>query len=147
MLLLVSLGVIVSFILLAEVTNKFFVFSLEKIASRLKLSPDVAGASLLAIGSSAGELFVALISVFRPDSVPDIGAGTIVGSAIFNILMITGISLMYRSGKIHWQPLIRDLLFYGNAVLLMFLIFKDGRVDLAESIMLLAAYGKLNSIR
>ena len=104
MLLLVSIGVVVSFILLAEVTDKFFVGSLEKIASRLKFSQDVAGSTLLAVGSSAPELFVALISVLRPESVPDIGVGTIVGSAIFNILMITGISLMYRSGKAHWQP-------------------------------------------
>jgi len=132
--------IFICFILLAEITDGFFVDSLNNLANKLHLSQDVAGATLLAIGSSAPELFISLITVLRPDGVAELGAGTIVGSAIFNILMITGISVMFRSGKVHWQPLIRDLLFYGNAVLILFLVFQDGKVELVEAMILIAPY-------
>jgi sodium/potassium/calcium exchanger 3/sodium/potassium/calcium exchanger 4 len=46
-----------SFIGLAIVCDEFFQPSLEKISEVLELSPDVAGATFLAAGSSAPELF------------------------------------------------------------------------------------------
>lgn len=132
--------ILVVFVLLAEITDGFFVDSLDKISVRLKIPPDIAGATLLAIGSSAPELFVAIIAVFSSKGVAELGTGTIVGSAIFNILVIPGISLMFRSGKLHWQPIVRDLLFYGNTVLMVYLIFQDGLVYLEEALILLIPY-------
>uniref|UniRef100_A0AAZ3QZX1 Sodium/calcium exchanger membrane region domain-containing protein n=1 Tax=Oncorhynchus tshawytscha TaxID=74940 RepID=A0AAZ3QZX1_ONCTS len=55
----------------------------------LQLSEDVAGATFMAAGSSAPELFTSLIGVFITKG--DLGVGTIVGSAVFNILVIIGI--------------------------------------------------------
>ena len=49
---------------LALVCEDFFVASLEIIIEKLKLPPDVAGATFMAAGSSAPELFVAAVSVF-----------------------------------------------------------------------------------
>ncbi|CAF1154442.1 unnamed protein product [Brachionus calyciflorus] len=55
----------------------------------LKLKEDVAGATFMAAGTSAPELFTSLIGVIFAKS--DIGTGTIVGSAIFNVLFIIAI--------------------------------------------------------
>lgn len=46
-------------------------------AQVLRLTPDVAGATFLAAGSSAPELFTAIADVFGPSN--SIGIGTIVG--------------------------------------------------------------------
>lgn len=49
---------------LALVCEDFFVASLEIIIDKLKLPPDVAGATFMAAGSSSPELFVATVAVF-----------------------------------------------------------------------------------
>jgi hypothetical protein len=55
---------------LALVCEDFFVASLEIIIDKLKLPPDVAGATFMAAGSSSPELFVAAVAVFM---LPDTG--------------------------------------------------------------------------
>lgn len=84
---LALLGIVVACYLLSIVCDRYFVNSLDEIAQRRKLSDDVAGATLMAIGSSAPEFFTALIALFHGGKV-GLGAGTIIGSAIFNILVI-----------------------------------------------------------
>uniref|UniRef100_A0A8C1IUP1 Solute carrier family 24 member 4b n=1 Tax=Cyprinus carpio TaxID=7962 RepID=A0A8C1IUP1_CYPCA len=77
------------FLALAIVCDDYFVMSLEKICEKLNLSEDVAGATFMAAGSSAPELFASVIGVFITHG--DVGVGTIVGSAVFNILCIIGL--------------------------------------------------------
>ena len=55
----------------------------------MNLSSDVAGATFMAAGSSAPELFTSMIGVFVAKG--DVGVGTIVGSAVFNILFVIGV--------------------------------------------------------
>ncbi|XP_016411502.1 sodium/potassium/calcium exchanger 3-like [Sinocyclocheilus rhinocerous] len=83
------LCVVYMFYALAIVCDDYFVPSLEKISENLQLSEDVAGATFMAAGSSAPELFTSLIGVFITKG--DVGVGTIVGSAVFNILVIIGV--------------------------------------------------------
>ena len=52
------------------------------------MSDDVAGATFMAAGGSAPELFTSLFGVFIARS--SVGIGTIVGSAVFNILFVIG---------------------------------------------------------
>uniref|UniRef100_A0A674F2H7 Solute carrier family 24 member 4 n=1 Tax=Salmo trutta TaxID=8032 RepID=A0A674F2H7_SALTR len=77
------------FLALAIICDDYFVPSLEKICEKLDLSEDVAGATFMAAGSSAPELFASIIGVFITHG--DVGVGTIVGSAVFNILCIIGV--------------------------------------------------------
>ncbi|RWS17745.1 Sodium/potassium/calcium exchanger-like protein [Dinothrombium tinctorium] len=77
------------FYCLAIVCDHYFLPSLEECAQRLNLSEDVAGATFMAAGSSAPELFTAILGVFVAKG--DVGIGTIVGSAVFNILFVIGL--------------------------------------------------------
>ncbi|MBP7842557.1 calcium/sodium antiporter [Candidatus Woesebacteria bacterium] len=140
MLLIYIFVLVFSFYLLAVICEDFFVSSLDIISSKLKLSSDVAGATLMAVGSSAPELFTALFAVLRPGDHADIGAGTIVGSAIFNILVIIGASSAFRKAKLTWQPVIRDLLFYIVTIILLLASFWDGQIVLAEALTFLGMY-------
>lgn len=139
MLVLMILAMLLSFYLLAEVCEKHFVDSLEKIAIRLKLSAEASGATLMAVGSSAPELFVSLMALFKPGE-EAMGAGTIVGSAIFNVLVITGASVVVRQAFIIWQPVIRDMLFYSLSIVLLLFAFRDGVISLSEILIFLLLY-------
>lgn len=133
-------ALIVSFYLLAEVSDRYFIPALDKIAQRFNMSHDMAGATLMAIGSSAPELFVAIIALFRPGDHQEIGIGTIVGSALFNLLVIIGASSIVRTAKLSWQPVVRDLLFYGISIITLYIVFQDGLVSIVEASIMVAIY-------
>ncbi|MFZ1721910.1 MAG: calcium/sodium antiporter [Microgenomates group bacterium] len=142
MVILSIFGLIITFYLLAVVCEEFFVSSLDKISVHLKLNSDMAGATLMAIGSSAPEFFTSLIAVFRDGGGhSDVGTGTIVGSAIFNILVIIGASAAYKSAKLNWQPVVRDTAFYSLTIVLLLISFWDGVIVLNEAIYFVILYG------
>ncbi len=134
-------ALIVSFYLLAEVSDRYFIPALDKIAQRFNMSHDMAGATLMAIGSSAPELFVAIIALVRPGDHSVIGIGTIVGSALFNLLVIIGASAVVRSSVLSWQPVVRDLLFYALSIASLFIVLNDGVVTMLEAAVLVIFYG------
>ncbi|KAI5709157.1 hypothetical protein M8J76_011514 [Diaphorina citri] len=67
------LGVLYMFVALAVVCDEFFVPSLDVIIDRLQVQEDVAGATFMAAGGSAPELFTSVIGVFV--SFDDVGIG------------------------------------------------------------------------
>ena len=138
-LILLTLVLLASFYLLAVVCDRYFVFSLDQIAAKLRMNSDMAGATLMAVGSSAPELFVSFIALFHPGN-EAMGAGTIVGSAIFNILVIIGAAAMVRKAFIAWQPVIRDIIFYSLSIILLIAAFWDGSITFFEAFLFLALY-------
>ncbi len=140
MIVLYILLLLACFVLLARVVDLFFISSLDKISKDLRLSSDAAGATLMAVGSSAPELFVALFAVLKPGDHQVIGIGSIVGSAIFNLLVIVGASALIRKATLTRIPVIRDLIFYSIAVALLVFFIWDGKLELWETGVFLAVY-------
>lgn len=140
MIALYILALLACFVLLARVVDLFFIASLDKISKDLRLSSDAAGATLMAVGSSAPELFVALFAVIKPGEHQVIGIGSIVGSAIFNLLVIVGAAAMVKQAKLTKQPVIRDLIFYTASVALLVYFIWDGKLTLLEAGIFLAVY-------
>ena len=83
---------------LAHVCEDFLVPSLNIFCERRGVPEDVAGATLMAAGCNAPELFASFIGVFVQHST--VGAGTVVGSAPFNILCITGAAAFAVGGNL-----------------------------------------------
>lgn len=54
--------------------------------SEINVTEDVAGATIMAAASSSPELFINIVGTFVTEG--DLGVGTIVGSAVFNILAV-----------------------------------------------------------
>ena len=75
---------------LAVVCDDFFTESIEVICEELQLSEDVAGATFMAAGGSAPELFTSLLTVVTTQN--SAGVGTILGSAVFNLVVIISLS-------------------------------------------------------
>ena len=135
-------GVFFMFLGIAIVCDDFFVASLEKICEVLRLSDDVAGATFMAAGSSAPELASSAMALINPNAGSEIGVGTIVGSAIFNILIIIGATVI-ATGKtlqLDWKPVTRDCFFYAAAIGGIVGTFAGGRVDWWEGGIYVAFY-------
>ena len=50
----------------------------------------------------------------------DVGTGTIVGSAVFNILFVIGLcGCLAKAAHLNWWPVFRDSSFYALAVLIL----------------------------
>ncbi|XP_029936042.1 sodium/potassium/calcium exchanger 1-like isoform X3 [Myripristis murdjan] len=134
------IGMIYMFVALAIVCDEFFVPALEVITNKLEISDDVAGATFMAAGGSAPELFTSLIGVFIAHS--NVGIGTIVGSAVFNILFVIGMCAIFSKEMLHltWWPLFRDVSFYILDLILLITFFLDNFIMWWESIILVLAY-------
>lgn len=134
------LGMTYMFVALAIVCDEFFVPALEVITVKLQISDDVAGATFMAAGGSAPELFTSLIGVFVSHS--NVGIGTIVGSAVFNILFVIGMCAIFSREMLHltWWPLFRDVTFYILDLIMLIIFFLDNMILWWESIMLVMGY-------
>eukprot|EP00808_Paulinella_micropora_P004974 g78400.t1 len=131
---------LVSFVGLAIACDEYFMASLEAISESLNLSEDVAGATFLAAASSAPELFSNVIDTFFTEN--SIGVGTIIGSAMFNILIIIAASgvVATKPLEIDWRPLLRDIFFYLVSMVAIFLFFRGSEVTWLECLILLLIY-------
>ncbi|XP_029624303.1 sodium/potassium/calcium exchanger 1 isoform X3 [Salmo trutta] len=134
------LGMVYMFVSLAIVCDEFFVPALGVITVKLDISDDVAGATFMAAGGSAPELFTSLIGVFISHS--NVGIGTIVGSAVFNILFVIGMCAIFSREMLHltWWPLFRDVSFYIIDLVMLIVFFLDNTIMWWESVMLVSGY-------
>lgn len=134
------IGMIYMFVALAIVCDEFFVPSLSVIIELLKISEDVAGATFMAAGGSAPELFASLIGLFFAQN--NVGIGTIVGSAVFNILFVIGMCAIVSKKALHltWWPLFRDVSFYSISLILLIVFFIDKFIDWYEALILFICY-------
>jgi len=115
---------------------KFTLFSeptLACISDDLGLSSDVAGATFMAIGSSAPELLTSLVDAFGTKA--SVGIGTILGSAMFNILVIVAAVTVFGKSStggvlyIKKWPLSRDSIFYLISIIcLTVVVLNDGHL-------------------
>ncbi|XP_058639382.1 sodium/potassium/calcium exchanger 2-like isoform X6 [Onychostoma macrolepis] len=133
-------GMLYMFIALAIVCDEFFVPALTVITEKLKISDDVAGATFMAAGGSAPELFTSVIGVFISHS--NVGIGTIVGSAVFNILFVIGMCAVFSKEILNltWWPLFRDVFFYIVGLIMLIIFFLDNFITHWESVSLLLTY-------
>ncbi|XP_028363130.1 sodium/potassium/calcium exchanger 4 isoform X2 [Phyllostomus discolor] len=134
------LGALYMFYALAIVCDDFFVPSLEKICEKLHLSEDVAGATFMAAGSSTPELFASIIGVFITHG--DVGVGTIVGSAVFNILCIIGVCGLFAGQvvRLTWWAVCRDSVYYTLSVVVLIAFIYDEEIVWWEALVLIILY-------
>ncbi|XP_076750749.1 solute carrier family 24 member Nckx30C isoform X1 [Xylocopa sonorina] len=134
------IGVVYMFVALAIVCDEFFVPSLDVIIEKLEIADDVAGATFMAAGGSAPELFTSIIGVFV--SFDDVGIGTIVGSAVFNILFVIGMCAIFSRTvlSLTWWPLFRDCTFYSASLLTLIYFFHDNYIHWYEALVLFGFY-------
>lgn len=87
------------------------------LARRLGLSPLVVGLTIVAFGTSAPELIVSLMSALKGNA--DIAMGNVIGSNIFNVLAIGGITALVAPITVTQSTIRREipLMLLASAVL------------------------------
>ncbi|XP_045151196.1 sodium/potassium/calcium exchanger 3 [Echinops telfairi] len=118
------------FYALAIVCDDFFVPSLEKICEQVRsLSELLFGPRILAWGESSQLTWVFVSGVFITKG--DVGVGTIVGSAVFNILCIIGVCGLFAGQVVALSSwcLLRDSIYYTMSVIALIMFIYDEKVS------------------
>ena len=133
------LGMIYMFVGIAIICDDYFEAALEHLCEELKMSDDVAGATFMAAGGSAPELFTSIMGVFISKS--DVGFGTIIGSAVFNVLFVIALcAWICPNLSLTWWPLCRDSVFYCFGILALTAAAIDQEIHWWEALLLLGCY-------
>ena len=115
--------------------NKFVDHS-SVIAKYLGINDLVVGLTLIAAGTSAPEIFVAISAVINGNE--DIAFGTAIGSNISNIALIFGVSCLYFSTASKTN--LSNLIPFGLSILMLGLIIVDGKISFNESLGLVGLF-------
>ncbi|XP_017119472.1 sodium/potassium/calcium exchanger 4 [Drosophila elegans] len=127
------------FVFLAIVCDDYLVPAMERLCYTLRMTYDVAGATFLAAATSAPELFVNFVGTFVTSG--DIGVGTVVGSSVFNILVIAAVcGILSQPVKVGWWPVTRDTIWYLVAIASLTVVLLDSQVMWYEALTLFLLY-------
>ncbi len=107
----------------------------SRIAMSLGISPLVVGLTIVAIGTSSPEIAVSVGAVLSGTT--DIAVGNVVGSNIFNVLVVLGLCAVITPMVVHSQVIRQEVpIMIGASVVLALMVF-DGRLGRFESLLLL----------
>ncbi len=119
--------VLIAGLVLLVVGAEFLVKGASRIALMLGISPLIIGLTIVAYGTSAPELMVSLQSIFSGQG--DIAIGNVIGSNIFNVLLILGVSSIVTPLVVAQQLIRLDvpILIGVSGLLMMFAL--DGQIS------------------
>ena len=111
-----------------------------EIATKLGVSQKIIGLTIVALGTSLPELVTSVIAAIKKNS--DIAIGNVIGSNIFNILLIVGVSAIVSPINFSKEFNQDIYILIGGTVFLIRAMFmgKKGKLDRWEAFILLAFY-------
>ncbi|PPK49804.1 calcium/sodium antiporter [Marinobacter persicus] len=110
------------------------------IAAHFGVPEAVIGLTLVAVGTSLPELSISVIAAIRRHA--DVAVGNILGSNIFNLLGILGVSALLQPLPVHPRVLQFDQwVMLGASLLLLLFLYTGRRLSRSEGGVLLIGYG------
>ncbi|KXS51877.1 MAG: inner membrane protein [Marinobacter sp. T13-3] len=110
------------------------------IAAHFGVPEAVIGLTLVAVGTSLPELSISVIAAIRRHA--DVAVGNILGSNIFNLLGILGVSALLQPLPVHPRVLQFDQwVMLGTSLLLLLFLYTGRRLSRSEGGVLLIGYG------
>lgn len=110
----------------------------SRLAVDFGVSPLVVGLTVVAFGTSAPEMAVSVRSAFASQAGADIAIGNVVGSNIFNVLLILGLSSIVAPLLVSQQLVRRDVPIMIMISALLYAMAADGTVNRFEGALLFA---------
>ncbi|MEO1002438.1 MAG: calcium/sodium antiporter [Cyanobacteria bacterium J06638_7] len=107
--LLPNLVAIVAGIVLLFAGGELFVAGATALALLLGIPQIVVGLTVVSLGTSAPELFVSLLSLLKGGDATAIAASNVVGSNIFNVLVVLGLSALVVPLRVRSRLVRRDV--------------------------------------
>lgn len=132
---LLSIGLVIAGLLTLVFGAKFFVGCATFIATRLGVPEAVIALTVVAFGTSLPELATSVVAALKHEQ--DIAIGNVVGSNIFNILSIMGITPMIKPVTAQGITYLDMGLMLGIAALLWIMMIFGKKINRAEGTLLL----------
>lgn len=117
------LNLIISFVALLWAANHL-VAGASGLALRFQLPPLIVGLTIVAIGTTAPELFISIISALKDKD--DFAIGNAIGSNIANIGLILGITILIKPTSFHYNKLKKIFPILIIAMLFAYSLILDG---------------------
>ncbi|XP_045796158.1 cation/calcium exchanger 2-like [Trifolium pratense] len=133
---LLFLWLLVLFYLLANTASEYFCPSLDNLSKVLRLSPTIAGVTLLSLGNGANDVFATFVS-FKGSGTQGIGFNTVLGGGSFVSCVVVGIisiSVRHKGIRVKKSALIRDVCFLLFVLVCLFTIFISGEINVFVAI-------------
>lgn len=108
------------------------------IAERMHISQMVIGLTIVAMGTSMPEFFVSFMSALK--DTPDMAVGNVVGSNIFNTLLIVGCAALVTPIMILPATVKKDIPFAMVASVVLLLMCLDGNISRIDAVVLLGLF-------
>ena len=118
---------------------KWFVIGAQELALFLEVSQRIIGITIVALGTSLPELVTAIVASFKKET--DLALGNLLGSNIFNVLSILGITSIVTD--IHVNEMIRqvDMLWMlGITLLILPLMLYQRKLARTQGVILVLIY-------
>lgn len=136
------LWLVLLFYLLGNTAAYYFCSSLQSLSLILKLSPTIAGVTLLALGNGAPDVFSSIVSFMGPEA-DGVGFNSILGGAFVVSSCVVGVvSISVRNLKMYVDKssFVRDVCFFLLALGLLLLMLIVGRINLWGAIAFASLY-------
>ena len=117
----------------------FVVNSATAIATTFGMSNTLIGLTIVAIGTSLPELVTSIVAAKKGEA--DLALGNVIGSNIFNILLVLGISSTVHSIKVEFDSIIdTSLLLIVNVVVLAIVLKKKSSIGKGVGVFMILMY-------
>ncbi|MFN9971618.1 MAG: sodium:calcium antiporter, partial [Phycisphaerae bacterium] len=125
---------LVSGLMVLTLGAEFLVRGSSRLAMAMGVSPLVVGLTVVAYGTSAPELVVSVQSSLAGQ--PDVALGNVVGSNIFNVLFILGLSAMIVPLRVSQQLIRIDVPLMIAVSVLVLIMSLDGGIGRLDGLLL-----------
>ena len=104
--------------------SEWFVGTAEKVFTNMGVSPRVVGLMVLAVGTSLPELATSMVAAYRKNT--EMALGNLIGSNIFNVLSILGITSIVQTINVSPEIVEVDMIWMLGITLLIlpFMVYK-----------------------
>ena len=120
---------------------EFLVYGAKNFAEQLNISDAVISVSIVAIGTSIPELATSLAAILKKEK--GISIGNLIGSNIFNIGMVLGITSIIKPIKVNSEIIDRDLiwmLIFALIILVLAIFPKSNQISKFKGFLMLCIY-------
>ncbi len=118
--------------------GELVVNSASDIALELGMSELLVGLTIVSIGTSLPELVTSIVAAKKGEN--DIAVGNAIGSCIFNVLLILGLSSIIRPIGIAWSSMVDVIIMLLSAVLVFIFAFKSYKITRLKGSIMLVIY-------